>query len=429
MKWILLISMWSFCTSAEELLVLRLGESRALTVPVMGNIRVSSNKIVRVHDQNTKILLSGRKLGTAVVSHANGSWRVEVVDSSVQDTYRVFLLAIKSMKGLSLDVSNNQVLVGGELWRIGDWRLLSRLHRRTGGQWRFRASLGHFSQSAAETLDSLIASLPAMGTRLELEPYPRILAARTQVAALEQHQSVRELGLTVQADSTLLELEPAIRLRLTLAEVQNGATERLGVKLVDGQSARLLPAFKGPEDFQATLNFLKEKGLARLLATPSLTARSGQEAEFLSGGEFAVRSSGYRVREVSWKRHGLFLKFKPRLDPRGLVRLEIETEFSAPDYANQVDGMPSLRSSRAKSALDVRLGATVLLSGLLRQTEGWSASGPTGLSDIPLLGRLFRSEDFQNQRSQLQIFVTPELIATDADETSQTPRPSWIWND
>jgi Flp pilus assembly secretin CpaC len=229
-------------------------------------------------------------------------------------------------------------------------------------------------------------------------------------------------GLELKADPTRLSSDGTIRLRLTFAEVQGDAGERLGIKFNDGQAVQLLPKLQGPDAVSATLLFLANKGQARVLATPSLVARSGTESEFLAGGEFAVRSGNYRKSEVTWKRHGLWLKFKPVLDPRGIVRIDVQTEFSMPDFAGAVDGIPSVRSSRTNSSMDLSLGQTLLLSGLIRSWEGSSWTGLAGFAEIPVIGRLFRSEDFAKNRTELMVFVTPELAAS---EPESKERDEW----
>lgn len=414
---------------ADQPVVLAVGRNHQIQVPSGSTIRVSNSKVVRVQDLGTALLLSGRKPGQAVISHARGAVRVEVVSSSVAQTYLQFQSALKRMQGLHLDVQNNQALITGELLRLVDWKTLIELQKVSGGAWRFQASIPpDLSSRVRRFLMGLLASRIGSTHRLNLEPYPHITTSAKAFAYLNEDRQLQNHGLGVLRDANLGDLQPAIRLKLTLAEVQNGASQRLGLKFQDGQSLQLLPRFKAPGEFIAALNFLADKGLARLLATPSLTARSGHEAEFLAGGEFAVRTSSYRVKEVSWKRHGLYLKFKPQLDPRGLVQLEISTEFSAPDYSNQIDGIPSLRTSKAASAIDVKLGSTVMLSGLIRASEGFASSGPMILSEIPILGRLFRSEDFNSQRSELLIFVTPELIPLETDEDVQLPTTEAKWN-
>lgn len=414
---------FAFPTAAASNLVLAIGASSQVKVPPGSTIRVSNSKVVRVQDQGSSLLVTGRKPGQAVISHARGAIRVDVVSSAVAKTYLQFREAIQAMQGLELDVHDNQVLVTGELLRLSDWLEFIELQKTSGGSWRMQAEIDPGALPKVRSYLKEVLRGYAAGTyRLQLAPFPRLEVSKNIHSRLEQDPRLRNAGLTLIKDQGFLELSPAIRLKLTLAEVQRGASERLGVKLQDGQTVQLLPRFKLPTEFAATIGFLADKGLAKLLATPSLTARSGREAEFLAGGEFAVRTSSFHSREVSWKRHGLWMKFKPTIDPRGVVQLEVNTEFSAPDYSNAVEGIPSLRTSKAASAIDVKLGSTVMLSGMIRTSEGFSASGPVGLSDIPILGRLFRSEDFNLQRSELLIFVTPELVPIETDEDVVMPK-------
>ncbi len=404
----------------SSLLVLRQGEMKSIQLRSNAPIRVSSSQVVRVIDQGPRILLVGRKIGQAVLSHGEGSYRVEVVSSPVQQTYEAFKKASLGMKGLVIDVDQNRVLVRGRLLRWRDWNSFRSHYAATGGAWVLKSTIDPFVLEKAKKelqLVGLVRRLPRHS--IVLTPKPVLLASASAVAQSSLKMYADEYGLETQVDTTLLGESDSVRLRLTFAEVQGDAGERLGLKFDDGQSVQLLPKLTAPQELSAALLYLANQGQAKVLATPSLVARSGTEAEFLAGGEFAVRTSNHRARDVTWKRHGLWLKFKPQLDPRGVVRIDIQTEFSMPDFSGAVDGVPSLRSSRTNSSVDVTLGKTILLSGLVRSWSGESWSGVKGLAELPVIGRLFRSQDFAESRTELMVFITPELVSGESDHSEE----------
>lgn len=406
-----------------NLLVLGPGEMKSVPLRSSEPIRVSSSQVVRVIDQGPRIVLVGRKVGRAIISHGAGAYRIEVVSPAVRETYSAFAHACARMQGLTVDVESDQVIVRGRMLRWRDWGTLKSLREPTGGAWFMRAAL---DQSIANNVRSEFSriteshGLPAHS--IELSPVPHIQTSEAGARMASLKMFAENYGLMIKADPSRLGSEGIIRLRLTFAEVQGDAGERLGLDFTDGQTVQVLPKLKGPRELSAALALLSNKGHAKVLATPSLTARSGTEAEFLAGGEFAVRSGNYRKSEVAWKRHGLWLKFKPLLDPRGIVRMDIHTELSMPDFAGAVDGIPSVRSSRTNASIDLRVGQTLLLSGLIRSWAGQSWTGVAGISEIPVLGRLFRSESSAESRTELMVFLTPELVS---DNSDRKEREEW----
>lgn len=388
-----------------------------VSVPRHAPIRVSSSKVVRVVDQGAKLMLVGRKDGQAVISHGQGAFRVEVTSLPTQRTYSAFQHATQHLRGLTIDLEAGKVLVRGQLLRWRDWLELRHLARQHRGQWQMLATIDKalLARVQREFQRQRGNSVPRF--RLELNPFPRALTHPVLAQRMAFKVFTSEWGLVAEPDPEILPSEPSVRLRLTFAEVQTSHRQTLGLNFADGQTVELLPKFRAPRELAAALSFLASQGQARILATPSLTARSGTEAEFLAGGEFAVRTSKRHGQDVSWKRHGLWLKFKPTLSRDQQVRLDIHSEFSMPDFANAVDGIPSLRSSKTVSSVDLTMDQTILLSGLIRSWEGQSWSGLSGLAHLPLLGRLFRSQDFAQNRTELMLFVHPETTSLLSEES------------
>ena len=121
----------------------------------------------------------------------------------------------------------------------------------------------------------------------------------------------------------------------------------------------------------------------------------------------------------------MLLNVHPEADFQGAISLEIETEVSMLDMANAVEGIPALKSNTVKSHFDLPGRRTIALSGLLREELGNNADGLPYLTSIPILGRLFSSQKFLHRRSELVIFVTPEIYVPEADEKIEMPK-GWI---
>jgi pilus assembly protein CpaC len=157
---------------------------------------------------------------------------------------------------------------------------------------------------------------------------------------------------------------------------------------------------------------LEDRGLVRLLAEPSLTAISGETANFLAGGEFPVYAgvdtdTGTPI--FNFKEFGVKLSFTPVVLSNNAINLRINTEVSriAEENAIAVAGffVPGLSTRRAESTVMLPSGGSLMIAGLLQTEDRKSFQGVPGLMDLPVLGALFRSQDFRTDRSELVVTV------------------------
>jgi pilus assembly protein CpaC len=170
----------------------------------------------------------------------------------------------------------------------------------------------------------------------------------------------------------------------------------------------------------AMIRALQQQGALRALAEPNLIAMNGQEASFLAGGEFPVpivqggTGGNSGTVTIVFKEYGVRLNFKPTVLDEDHIRLELEPEVSTLDFANGVkfNGfiVPGLRTRRAKTGVELRDGQSFALAGLLDNSETKTLSKVPGLGDIPVLGNLFRSTQFQKNESELMFIVTVQVV-------------------
>ena len=173
-----------------------------------------------------------------------------------------------------------------------------------------------------------------------------------------------------------------------------------------------------------TMNMIRAmqtNGALRALAEPNLIAMDGQVASFLAGGEFPIPivqggggGAGGNAVTIQFKEYGVRLNFKPTIIDEDHIRLELEPEVSTIDFANGVrfDGfvVPALRTRRARTGIELRDGQSFALAGLLDNSESRSLSKIPVLGDIPVLGNLFKSTQFQKQETELVFIVTADLV-------------------
>ncbi|MEQ8939047.1 MAG: hypothetical protein RLT30_10155, partial [Gammaproteobacteria bacterium] len=171
-------------------------------------------------------------------------------------------------------------------------------------------------------------------------------------------------------------------------------------------------------ELTSRINFAENTGDAVILAEPRLTARSGGEATFLAGGEFPIEISNINGTTIEFKEYGISLTVKPEIDRNNNIRANVMTELSSLDFDVAIGGVPGLLSRKTEADVILKTGETLVMSGLIDQQAAESINGIKFLKDIPILGRLFRSESFRDDKTELVIFVTPEII----DANSQINR-------
>ena len=179
------------------------------------------------------------------------------------------------------------------------------------------------------------------------------------------------------------------------------------------------------------INALETKGLARRLANPKLVTTSGEKANFVVGGEVPIQEVNRDAlnpdalvveTETSFREFGVRLEFLPTVLDDDLIRLEITPEVSDIDPSITVNGVPGFTTRRAETTVSLRSGQSFAIAGLLQANNARSAQQMPWLGNVPVLGALFKSSDFQKRETDLVILVTPRLVRpTKPGEPLATP--------
>ncbi len=178
----------------------------------------------------------------------------------------------------------------------------------------------------------------------------------------------------------------------------------------------------GGQSVQTLVQALERRGVLKLLAEPTLTAISGETAKFLAGGEFPIPIAEEDNRiKVDYKEFGVNVSFKPVVMSEGKISLNIAAEVSELSSEGAITlnliTLPALRVRRAETTLELPSGGTLAMAGLLSDETRQSVEGVPGLKNLPVLGALFRSNDFRRKETELVILVTP-YIATHASAST-----------
>ncbi len=227
--------------------------------------------------------------------------------------------------------------------------------------------------------------------------------------------SMKDLGFVFSAESS----DGNFKLRTGTASGLTSALDPQGV--ISGV------AHWGNITLNAKLAALEDQGMVRTLAKPNLIAMSGEEASFLAGGEFPYPvPNGLNNVTIEFRQFGVKLNVTPVVQDNGDIRLKVAPEVSQLDPAHSItiDGftLPSLAVSKASTTVELRDGQSFAIAGLFQRGYNNTLDQIPGLSNLPVLGALFRSSNWQHAQTELAIIVTPHLTApTDHIETLPNP--------
>jgi pilus assembly protein CpaC len=242
-----------------------------------------------------------------------------------------------------------------------------------------------------------------------------------------------------------------IMLKVTVAEVERDVVKQLGINLSGslnygtavlnfnntnpfsayGQSLSGSAITGGWKSIAATLQAMEQAGVIHTLAEPSLTAISGETATFMAGGEFPILN-GYSCGSITtgsslvcqpsitFKQFGVSLNFTPVVLSGGRISMKVMTEVSDLSSNNSLTipepgtnasaTIPSIRTRRADTTVELPSGGSLAMAGMIQEETKHQINGLPGLSELPVLGPLFKSNDYVNQRSELMILVTPYVV-------------------
>jgi pilus assembly protein CpaC len=256
-----------------------------------------------------------------------------------------------------------------------------------------------------------------------------------------------------------------VMLKVTVAEVARSVIKQMGIDLTANMnygtavvnfsnaspftaygrsltSNTATAAFGGSvPSVQATLRAMESAGVVRTLAEPNLTAISGESATFIAGGEFPV-PAGYScdptthvcTTQISFKKFGISLNFTPVVLTEGRISLRVMTEVSELSNDNSITlsqsvsastvnsvTIPSIKTRRAETTLEIPSGGAMAMAGLIQEQTKQAINGLPGLSQLPVLGSLFRSRDYVNSQTELMVLVTPFIVRAVAQKDLSRP--------
>jgi pilus assembly protein CpaC len=263
-------------------------------------------------------------------------------------------------------------------------------------------------------------------------------SARTRALAIAERYAPKAVSSALN-----VRLSEQVMLEVRVLEAGRSALRELGVDLlIQNNSGFVFESGGGPVPRQGLLNLttnagstsidvtvqaLEEKGVLRTLARPNLVALSGKEATFLAGGEFPypIPADEGQV-ALAFRPFGVNLRFTPEVETGGLIRLKVAPEVSqlSPDDGIRINGIvvPGLTTRRVDTTVELRDGESFAIAGLFQQEYANNLSQIPWISEIPVLGALFRSARWRRQETELVVIVTPRMVSP-AQSQALSPDP------
>lgn len=394
-------------------LIIPLGES--VTVPLTGtNVWVEKKSTIRASAAGKSLKILGIETGTSYIKVKNNLYLAQVIRPSQMALYTKINDLLKSRIGLKLSVSRSQIEVSGHLLRLEDWLVVAE-SVDPDDDYVFKAKIP--SELIDQVKRFFISQFKERGLadqRINFESEPQLKIHSKDPHLNDYKNLLRKFGIPVLKDSTSLILEPIIKVQITVVEINRSFVQKYGIKFGSTLVSEVLPTNK-IKSFEAELHAMEASGNGRLLASPNILCKSGKEADFWAGGEIPIKTSSRYSNNIIWKKYGIYLKVRPKADYLGRISVSLQTEVSALDSSSAIDGVPGITTNRVSSYFDLPETKVIALSGLLKEVEGQSYDGLPGLSRLPILGPLFSSRDFREKRTELIIFVKPEVMTRETD--------------
>jgi pilus assembly protein CpaC len=351
----------------------------------------------------------------------------------------------------AIAVSPREVLVNGKA--VGDTSLI--IWQQGGNRLLFDLRVRASNSKLEAVRHEIERELPGQDVTINVEDTS--VYVRGTVADMLSAERAVALAATLGKPVNLLRVkvpasEQQILLKLRFADVDRTLSQDLGISLYSagggntqgsigtgtptpatvsptpgqklagltlGEATQLM-LFRPDLNIGLTLQALQSKGLAQILAEPNLLTINGKKASFLSGGEFPFpmvqpgSAGASPVITLQWREYGIRTNFTPTITPRGTIRLKVNPEVSSLDYSHNITisgfTIPALTTRRIDTEVELQDGQSFAIAGLLDNETTQTLSKIPGISNIPVLGKLFQSRTISKTNSELLVVVTPEVV-------------------
>ncbi|MGE0616085.1 MAG: pilus assembly protein N-terminal domain-containing protein [Bacteriovoracia bacterium] len=394
-------------------------EQRVLHLPGLKRFALGSNRVrmTALPSDRDTFLLKGVSVGATDLwvwrkAGPPEHWPIQVEKWTAP---KEILRAVSQLREVEVIPVGGQAVLRGTIHTPGEASRVQALRREFPQHITDETTIDpEWLMRAKAELEAWKKRLPAR-VELELEPVDDQLWLRGAVSEPSLRGSLetqaRRIFPPVQLDlEALPSPSKTIYFRVFLLEVKRQEFQSLGLGWPGAQEGfvRFAPgAWNTNFDFSLRLQALSQTGGVKVLSNPEILVRAPGEAELFTGGEVPLRQQNHYMFKVEYRPFGLILKLKVTHFTSTTVRFDISTEVSQLDAQIGQDQIPGFQANRMKTQIDAKFGHPLMLCGLLHESMRRRVQGLQVLKDIPVLGKLFGSEDYQSERSELVAVVIP----------------------
>lgn len=409
--WLLTFYLSSAALASPNEIRLELGEDHLIT-DKFSKIWIEDKNLIVAQAKPNKFVIKTIKTGVTYFRLDNALSKVIVSPIGSKKTFSDWEILINKFIGLDVSYCGLQVCLKGTLYRIRDYvRIVDLIKKNNSNIYLALKVAPAIETELRKQIEERLRLKGLTPLKVQFTEPWKIYYSKAKYK-IENENEIKELGLRLEYLQQATDIADNIKVAVKIVEITKNFELKLGVRWPDSYQAQVIgnSQIVGAESFDLAINAAEKAGEAKVLASPNLICRSGKEADFFAGGEFPVKILGLRSKEIVWKRYGIGLKLKPVIDPIGQMSLQIETEISTLDRSITVDDIPALHTNRVSSFFDLINSRTIAISGLIKNEVSENSEGLPFLKNIPVLGSVFSSKNFQENKSELVIFVTPELM-------------------
>jgi pilus assembly protein CpaC len=422
-------------------IALAVGRGKLITLPSpIEDIFIADNDIADVQVRSPRqIYIFGKKGGQTSFYATSASGKVvysaEVaVGAEISSIDQMLNLAMPEAN-IAVSTTNNFVLLTGTIANpsdaeeaenlvkafVGaDTRVVSRLKTATPMQVNLRVRFAEVSRSLAKEINGNLLTRDTTGGFQFGVSRGRSVGTITNfnTAGFPNLDASQLFGLP--AGSISLPFNPSTGQFVTPGGTQFNPASVAGLNTIQA-AGRLFGV-----DIATAFDVSERVGLVTTLASPNLTAISGETATFLAGGEFPIpMSTGLGEISVQYKNYGVSLSYTPTVLSNGRISIRVAPEVSeiTTNGAVILNGfsIPAVSTRRAETTVELGSGESFMIAGLMQNSYNSAIEKTPGLADVPILGSLFKSDGYRRNETELMIVVTPYLVKPVSDSEIVLP--------
>ncbi|NOL48865.1 secretion protein [Pelistega europaea] len=376
----------------SQTITMTVGTIKVIALPSIARVAVGDSKIIQANtDDDKELILFARSEGktTLEVWNTSGqrrSFEIDVRSAQAQELKEDILKIVQRISNAKASIVGDKIIIEGD----------------------------RLSDADRERIQKLTTYYPQIVDMSSQIGWDEMVMLDVQIVELPRHY-VQELGVKWGASS-----QGGFQIGGVVDSYSSSLLRRPGDVLLD-TVAGARAGYAGLNALlSSTIQAMADNGQAVILAQPQLMARSGATAEFLAGGEvpYSVVDANGNTQTI-FKPYGVSLYITPRIEKNGIIRSKINVEVSAVDSSMNLAGGPALKTRRTSTEFNVKSGEPLVLSGFISRDQMQGMARLPGVSEIPILGELFRSRRFQSNETELVIIVRPLVVSANNRQMRQ----------